>query len=66
MKKLQAIRERLGKSRAEVALKAGLSEQTLYLHESGRGKGANVTTQRAIAKALRCKVEAIFFKGEVR
>ena len=54
--KLQRMRERAGKTRREVCVKAGITENQLWCIETGRTENPRIDTAVAIAEAVGCKV----------
>lgn len=63
--KLQTAREKLGLTRAQLAVRARVSERSIFNHETRVGGKAGVNTQRAIALAVRSKPARLFsIRGE--
>lgn len=62
MTRLEAIRTKLRLSRGTVAALSGISEQTLYLYETGRAakQKSSVVIQRALAATLETTPEKLF------
>lgn len=66
--RLQAIRERRNLSRAQLAVKANVSERMIVNYESATyARPARVNTMKAVAEALGVKMATIFDRtGRVR
>lgn len=58
-------REDLGLTQDELAIKAGLSRQTISSIENGTNRGVTSSTLTKIATALDTTVGALFFKKSV-
>lgn len=64
IKKIKKKREKLGLSKHQVSLRAGLSGASLSRIESGTTKYIHSLRAQAIAKALGCNVKDIFEAAE--
>lgn len=60
MTRLEAIRTRLRLTRGTVAALSGISEQTLYLYETGKGGKSSILIQRALAATLETHPDKLF------
>lgn len=60
MNNLQAKRECRKYSQAELARRSGVKQSVICFIEQGKTKNPRLDTARALAKALRCKVDDLF------
>lgn len=64
MKNLKPLRIAAGLKTSELAERAKLSYHTIHYHENGLLNNPSEATVKALAVALNCKVESLFF-GEI-
>lgn len=60
MNNLQAKRECRNYSQAELARRSGVKQSVINYIEHGKTKNPRIDTARALAKALRCKIDDLF------
>ncbi len=58
---VRELRERVGLTQVELAVRAGLSASTIHKLETGRGRRTGYATLRLLARALDVPVEEIEF-----
>lgn len=64
METLQTIRQKKGLSQEDLALKIGMSQETISQYETGTRR-PSITTARKIADVLGVKLDAIFFGADI-
>lgn len=60
MNNLQTRRESKNFTQSELARRSGVKQSVINYIESGRTKHPRIDTARALAKALRCKLDDLF------
>jgi DNA-binding XRE family transcriptional regulator len=63
MTRLEYYRTRARLTRATVAVMSGISEQTLYLYETGKGGKSSILIQKSLADTLETLPEKLFDKN---
>ena len=63
--KVKEIREEKGMTQEELEKESGISRQTISAIENGKVKFSNSNTLLALAKALNCSLDDIFFPDVV-